>query len=358
MPWHRPKPPRHGVTAKLLKLTFKRDHGLQGINAIAAMLGTNPKLWPNNLRNIRPNRRETQRFHPIQNGPGFDQASIPLQPGSGPTLATAAERCLTVVPELSCKRHALKVSQARRTQYSALQSNRALVAADGDKLMAAASLNGAPTGETGLESFDAPTAVAPGTLMTGAHSPWPLFCNDLAQAQQWVSLQLAHTPADRGQLGHQALSLGLTTRCNNSLIRQSRSLEETTQRQWKFRLARLNGCENPYAELIPPDVQAFTDLQMDHARRMGIPVVVSLLGGIGDHLEVISMLLEWSRIEQILIMQVTPQRQLALTPLISQSLNLAMQSSVNPEQSEHGNAGMDLQTLWLHKISHMDHKQV
>ena len=53
--------------------------------------------------------------------------------------------------------------------------------------------------------------------------------------------------------------------------------------------------ENPYAELIPPDVQTFTDLQMDHARRMGKPAVVSLLGGIGDHLEVISMLLEWSR---------------------------------------------------------------
>ena len=54
---------------------------------------------------------------------------------------------------------------------------------------------------------------------------------------------------------------------------------------------------NPYAELIPPDVQTFTDLQMDHALRMGKPAVVSLSGGIGDHLEVISMLLEWSKID-------------------------------------------------------------
>ena len=44
--------------------------------------------------------------------------------------------------------------------------------------------------------------------MTGAHSPWPLFCNDLDQAQQWVSDQLARSPTDT-KLGHQALSLGL-----------------------------------------------------------------------------------------------------------------------------------------------------
>ena len=36
--------------------------------------------------------------------------------------------------------------------------------------------------------------------------------------------------------------------------------------------ALLNGAKNPYAELIPADVQNFTDLQMDHARRMGVPL--------------------------------------------------------------------------------------
>ena len=172
----------------------------------------------------------------------------------------------------------------------------------------------APTGETDLESFDEPTAVAPGTLMTGVHSPWPLFCNDLDQAQQWVSNQLARTPTNQN-LGHQGLSLGLTTGAP-ALNQGNLNLEDATQRQWKFRLARLSGAKNPYAELIPPDVQSFTDLQIDHARRMGVPAVVSLLGGIGDHLEVISMLLEWSRIDaHPLILQVTPQRQQELAPL-------------------------------------------
>lgn len=166
--------------------------------------------------------------------------------------------------------------------------------------------------------------------MTGAHSPWPLFCNDLDQAQQWVSNQLARTPADQ-KLGHQALSLGLHDAVRQLLNRADLNLEDATQRQWKFRLARLSGASNPYAELIPPDVQTFTDLQMDHARRMGVPAVVSLLGGIGDHLEVISMLLEWSRLDtQPLILQVTPQRQQTLAPLIEAIPQLALQSSVHP----------------------------
>ena len=188
----------------------------------------------------------------------------------------------------------------------------------------------APTGETDLESFDAPTAVAPGTLMTGAHSPWPLFCNDLDQAQQWVSDQLARSPTDT-KLGHQALSLGLNDAVRQLLNQGNLNLEDATQRQWKFRLARLSGAKNPYAELIPPDVQTFTDLQMDHAKRMGVPAVVSLLGGIGDHLEIISMLLEWSRIDaHPLILQVTPQRQQALAPLIESIPQLALQSSIHP----------------------------
>ena len=69
------------------------------------------------------------------------------------------------------------------------------------------------------------------------------------------------------------------------------------ERQWKFRLARLSGARESLRRIDSSGVQNFTDLQIDHARRMGVPVVVSLLGGIGDHLEVISMLLEWSQIE-------------------------------------------------------------
>ena len=166
--------------------------------------------------------------------------------------------------------------------------------------------------------------------MTGTHSPWPLFCNDLDQAQQWVREQLERTPNDK-KLGHLALSLGLTDAVHQLLNQSTLNLQDATQRQWKFRLARLNGAKNPYAELIPADVQNFTDLQMDHARRMGVPAVVSMNGGIGDHLEGISMLLEWSKIDQHpLVIQVEPQRQKVLAPLIESIPQIELQSSIHP----------------------------
>ena len=77
-------------------------------------------------------------------------------------------------------------------------------------------------------------------------------------------------------------------------------------------------------------MQHLTDLQMDQLRR-GVPAVVSLLGGIGDHLEVISMLLEWCRMDnQELILVVTPQRKKVLRPLLETISELKLQSNVHP----------------------------
>ena len=164
--------------------------------------------------------------------------------------------------------------------------------------------------------------------MNEAHSPWPLFCNDLNQAQKWIIDKLAQTPTDR-QLGHQALSLGLTGIIKKILTQDNLNLQDETARQWKFRLARLSGSVNPYAALIPPEVQIYTDLQINHAKREGIPTVVSQLGGIGDHLEAISMLLTWSENEKMpLILQVNPQLKEILTPLIASIPQFVLESKV------------------------------
>ena len=150
--------------------------------------------------------------------------------------------------------------------------------------------------------------------MNSAHSRWPLFSNDLRQAQMWVMGQLTITPSDK-LLGHQALSLGLSEEIRKILNLRNQNIEESTRRQWKFRLARLSGAVNPYSELIPPDLQALTSLTMDYFQRANLPAVVSLGGGIGDHLEVISMLLSWIRkSKQQLRLQVTPQNRVILEP--------------------------------------------
>ena len=165
--------------------------------------------------------------------------------------------------------------------------------------------------------------------MTDSHSPWPLFCNDLDQAQQWVNYQLECSPTDK-QLGHKALSLGLNEKVKGILSESKLEIHDETKRQWKFRLARLSGARNPYSELVPPDLQSLTELQMDHAKRMGLPAVVSLFGGIGDLLEGISMMLEWSRIAQHpLILVVTPEHEKLFSPLVRSIPELTLQSSLN-----------------------------
>ena len=71
---------------------------------------------------------------------------------------------------------------------------------------------------------------------------------------------------------------------------------------------------------------------MDRAQSMGEPAVVSVPGGIGDHLEVISSLREWSRMnEHPLILQVTPQRKEALAPLIASTPQLELDSNSHPQ---------------------------
>ena len=169
------------------------------------------------------------------------------------------------------------------------------------------------------------------------------------------SEQLARTPTDQ-KLGHQALSLGLRSSAPAPQPRESESAGCDDNVNGNSGLARLNGARNPYAELIPPDVQTFTDLQMDHAQRMGVPAVVSLLGGIGDHLEVISMLLEWSRIDAHPLILRSPSPPKGSRPLdrVHPPTCAAKQrsSAGNPG---HGDARMDLQTLRLHPLRHLDH---
>ena len=102
------------------------------------------------------------------------------------------------------------------------------------------------------------------------------------------------------------------------------------RRRWKFRLARLSGIHADVLRINSSGHGDFTDIQMNHAKQMDMPAVVSLNGGIGDHLEVISMLLEWSRMDMHpLILNVSPQREQIFSPLIASCPQLELQSRVD-----------------------------
>ena len=158
------------------------------------MFRTNPKLWPENLWYIGQ-IAESQGFPPSR----MTQDSVRLPSVFRQSLRQPGHErgaLQTVMPKLSSR--GTLASFSGSLYRSTLPSvPRAVGGCIWLRAHDRGFLGEVPTVETGLENSDAPTAIAPGTLMTGAHSPWPLFCNDLDQAQQWVSDQLRRTPTDK-----------------------------------------------------------------------------------------------------------------------------------------------------------------
>ena len=84
--------------------------------------------------------------------------------------------------------------------------------------------------------------------MTGLHSPWPLFGNDLDLARSWLHPQLRDLVSAR--IGHLAISLGLGDELLNGLQAGMLQADARALRQWRFRIARLHKETNPYRYLL------------------------------------------------------------------------------------------------------------
>lgn len=150
--------------------------------------------------------------------------------------------------------------------------------------------------------------------MNGLHSLWPLFSTDLALARDWLRPQLLQAPV-RVRSGHMALSLGLVAEVE-ALLARPEQLERGAAPQWRFRLARLRGEANPYAELVPETLQHLCASRVEYCLQQGGALPVSLNGGLGDHLEALSLLVPWARRNDVaLTLQTSRQHQLA--PLLS-----------------------------------------
>ena len=88
--------------------------------------------------------------------------------------------------------------------------------------------------------------------MTLIHSPWPLFSDDLDFAQNWMRDQLIRFPMTH-EAGHTALNIGLRDEVESTWPCQPQDdrVEQSSDDQFRFRLARMDGARNPYRELIP-----------------------------------------------------------------------------------------------------------
>ena len=154
--------------------------------------------------------------------------------------------------------------------------------------------------------------------MTPVHSPWPLFSDDLDFAQSWMRDQLNRFPMT-GEAGHTALNIGLRDEVEQTpgLSGTDDRDEQSSDDQFRFRLARMDGARNPYRELIPSGHHDNVCRFVAEAAQNQTPLAVHLFGGLGDQLEMLSLVLPWgSRHSVPLRLMAEEQRCKLLAPLL------------------------------------------
>ena len=153
--------------------------------------------------------------------------------------------------------------------------------------------------------------------MTRHHSPWPLFGDDLNLARSWLLPQLEGLVSL--PTGHIAVSLGMGDVLLDSLRKGSSQASAKAISQWRFRVARLHGEPNPYRHLIPKWFSEQILTAVARCKHEGLPLHVQLNGGIGDHLEALSLLVPLAEEQKLFLnLEMSTDRQLQMEPLLSQ----------------------------------------
>jgi len=152
--------------------------------------------------------------------------------------------------------------------------------------------------------------------MTINHSCWPLFGDDLTMARDWIKLRLNSSQIDV-RIGHQALSLGLTEEVLE-LLAETNRFNELAAAQLNFRIARLNNEPNPYDKLLTETIKNQLSKIINKELAQSNTINVAINGGIGDHLEALSLVIPWAKSKYIKInIHIDQQRQAQLSAILS-----------------------------------------
>ena len=153
--------------------------------------------------------------------------------------------------------------------------------------------------------------------MIRLHSPWPLFSDDLGLARSWLLPQLQGFVSVR--TGHLAISHGMDDVLLDGVEAGAVQADASALRQWRFRIARLNQEPNPYRYLRPEKLFEDTLALIAYSKTTGRPLCVQLIGGIGDHLEALSLLLPWTKAQNFCLnIAMGAERKQQIEPLLLQ----------------------------------------
>ena len=93
--------------------------------------------------------------------------------------------------------------------------------------------------------------------------------------------------------------------------------EAKALRQWNFRIARLHGETNPYRHLLPKRLLDHILDAIEHSKKTGDPLTVRMEGGIGDHLEALSLFVPWAKAQKCCLnLEMAAERRQQIQPLL------------------------------------------
>jgi hypothetical protein len=174
--------------------------------------------------------------------------------------------------------------------------------------------------------------------MTGlairAHSPWPLFSQDEALAKHWL-LNRWQEPDVNPQLLHWGLHFGLHEELKAWLRLQGERISRAQQCKLWFRLARLEGRRDAALAFLEPVTLRNGAEHLQTVKSEAGGLRIRLNGGIGDHLQDLTLIHSWSAPKQTaVILETTAARQQQLQRLIDPVPWLNILSTTCPP-SEH-----------------------
>ena len=120
---------------------------------------------------------------------------------------------------------------------------------------------------------------------------WALFGDDIEAAQHSILEALKKQPCHRHLL-HLAISCGLHDTIQS--IAESDYLSMGDWATLNYRLQLLKGNEqSAFRTIIPDQLATYTSNAIEQSLRDGMPLDIKMLGGIGDHVEALSIMNGW-----------------------------------------------------------------
>ncbi len=150
------------------------------------------------------------------------------------------------------------------------------------------------------------------------HSLWPLFSNDLPLARQWLQERWDQGSLDP-QLLHWGLGLGLAKELSDWMSLHRENLPITLERKLRFRLARLYQDPHPHLCLTADVAELKASAEALHHRLESGPLQlrIRLNGGIGDHLQDLSLIHWWCNQHDVtVLLETEPKRIQQLQALV------------------------------------------